>query len=87
MKIALASDLHLEFSDIELKNTGNADVFISCRESAGFEVVDPAAARTVPEGHIADNRVRSYGPMDRLHETMQAASHDRSVCEVRTEAY
>ena len=28
MKIALASDLHLEFSDIELKNTGNADVLI-----------------------------------------------------------
>jgi Icc-related predicted phosphoesterase len=28
MKIALCSDLHLEFSDIELKNTGNADVLI-----------------------------------------------------------
>lgn len=28
MKIALASDLHLEFADIELKNTENADVLI-----------------------------------------------------------
>ena len=28
MIIALCSDLHLEFSDIELKNTGNADVLI-----------------------------------------------------------
>lgn len=28
MKIALASDLHLEFGDIELKNTENADVLI-----------------------------------------------------------
>lgn len=28
MKIALASDLHLEFGDIELKNTENADVLV-----------------------------------------------------------
>jgi len=28
MKIALASDLHLEFGDIELKNTKNADVLL-----------------------------------------------------------
>lgn len=28
MKVALASDLHLEFADIELKNTENADVLI-----------------------------------------------------------
>ena len=28
MRIALASDLHLEFGDINLKNDGNADVLI-----------------------------------------------------------
>ena len=28
MKIALASDLHLEFADINIQNTENADVLI-----------------------------------------------------------
>ena len=28
MKIAVCSDLHLEFGDIDLKNTENADVLI-----------------------------------------------------------
>lgn len=49
MKIALASDLHLEFSDINLKNTENADVLI-----LGGDILVAEDLHNNPEVHPMD---------------------------------
>ena len=57
MKIALCSDLHLEFSDIELKNTENADVLILSGDiCVAHSLHDHPIDKPVPEDAMKPGR-------------------------------
>lgn len=60
MKIALCSDLHLEFSDIELKNTENADVLILSGDIVvAHSLHDHPIDKPIPEDAMKPGRNQS----------------------------
>lgn len=60
MKIALCSDLHLEFSDIELKNTENADVLILSGDiCVAHSLHDHPIDKPIPEDAMKPGRNQS----------------------------
>ncbi len=60
MKVALSSDLHLEFSDIELKNTENADVLILSGDiCVAHSLHDHPIDKPVPEDAMKPGRNQS----------------------------
>lgn len=60
MKVALCSDLHLEFSDIELKNTENADVLILSGDiCVAHSLHDHPIDKPVPEDAMKPGRNQS----------------------------
>lgn len=58
MKIALASDLHLEFQDINLKNTEGAEVLIL---SGDIMVADYMHDHPAPDPYTPGGSMRDYG--------------------------
>lgn len=60
MKIAICSDVHLEFGDVKLKNTGNADVLILSG--------DICVARDLMEYEPLVSENMRFGKSDRYHE-------------------
>lgn len=60
MKIAVCSDLHLEFSDIELKNTENADVLILSGDiCVAHSLHDHPVDKPIPEDAMKPGRNQS----------------------------
>ena len=69
MKIAVASDIHLEFGDLDISNTENAEVLILSGDIMiaadlysfpGDQPIDPALAHVVPKRHRAAQLYRDF---------------------------
>ena len=76
MKIAVASDIHLEFGPIELKNTENAEVLILSGDICVADSLDPYDATGILERSVSVHRFFQECCSEFKHVVYVAGNHE-----------